>query len=74
MPRAARVAIGGAGYAGLSAALELAKHGVDGVVLERCALGGRRALHPIARRPAGGQRASSCVYRGLVFHAGGDSG
>jgi glycine/D-amino acid oxidase-like deaminating enzyme len=33
------VAIVGGGYAGLSAALELAKHGVDAVVLEKGALG-----------------------------------
>jgi glycine/D-amino acid oxidase-like deaminating enzyme len=39
VPREARVAIVGGGYAGLSAALELAKHGVDAVVLERGALG-----------------------------------
>jgi glycine/D-amino acid oxidase-like deaminating enzyme len=39
VPRAARVAIVGGGYAGLSAALELAKHGIDAVVLERGALG-----------------------------------
>jgi len=34
VPRAARVAIVGGGYAGLSAGLELAKHGIDAVVLE----------------------------------------
>ena len=34
VPRAARVAIVGAGYAGLSTALELARHGIDAVVLE----------------------------------------
>src|SRR6202011_2821539 len=34
VPRGARVAIVGGGYAGLSAALELAKHGIDAVVLE----------------------------------------
>jgi glycine/D-amino acid oxidase-like deaminating enzyme len=34
VPRAARVAIVGGGYAGLAAALELARHGVDAVVLE----------------------------------------
>src|SRR5271165_840789 len=34
VPPAARVAIVGAGYAGLSTALELAKHGIDAVVLE----------------------------------------
>src|ERR1700716_3485078 len=39
VPREARVAIVGGGYAGLAAALELAKHGVDAVVLERGALG-----------------------------------
>lgn len=39
VPGEARVAIVGGGYAGLSAALELAKHGVDAVVLERGALG-----------------------------------
>src|SRR5436305_8843000 len=39
IPREARVAIVGGGYAGLSAALELAKHGVDAVVLERGPLG-----------------------------------
>src|SRR3954451_2317856 len=39
VPREARVAIVGGGYAGLSAALELAKHGVEAVVLERGALG-----------------------------------
>src|SRR5438034_1855310 len=39
VPAEARVAIVGGGYAGLSAALELAKHGVAAVVLERGALG-----------------------------------
>jgi len=39
LPGEARVAIVGGGYAGLAAALELAKHGVDAVVLERGALG-----------------------------------
>jgi glycine/D-amino acid oxidase-like deaminating enzyme len=39
LPPAARVAIVGGGYAGLSAALELAKHGVDAVVLEARELG-----------------------------------
>jgi glycine/D-amino acid oxidase-like deaminating enzyme len=34
VPREASVAIVGAGYAGLSAALELAKHGIDAVVLD----------------------------------------
>ena len=39
VPRAARVAIVGGGYAGLSAGLELAKHGIDAVVLEANGLG-----------------------------------
>ena len=39
VPREARVAIVGGGYAGLAAALELSKHGIDAVVLERGALG-----------------------------------
>src|SRR5438045_9544057 len=39
VPTAARVAIVGGGYAGLAAALELAKHGVEAVVLERGPLG-----------------------------------
>ena len=39
VPRAARVAIVGGGYAGLSTALELAKHGIDAVVLEADELG-----------------------------------
>jgi glycine/D-amino acid oxidase-like deaminating enzyme len=39
VPRHARVAIVGGGYAGLSAALELSKHGIDAVVFERGALG-----------------------------------
>ena len=39
VPRAARVAIVGGGYAGLSAALEFAKHGIDAVVLEANELG-----------------------------------
>ena len=39
VPKAARVAIVGGGYAGLSTALELAKHGIDGVVLEANELG-----------------------------------
>jgi glycine/D-amino acid oxidase-like deaminating enzyme len=39
LPRAARVAIVGGGYAGLSAALELVKHGIDAVVLEANELG-----------------------------------
>jgi glycine/D-amino acid oxidase-like deaminating enzyme len=34
VPRSAQVAIVGGGYAGLSTALELAKHGIDAVVLE----------------------------------------
>src|SRR3984893_14289310 len=38
VPREARVAIVGGGYAGLAAALELAKHGVAAVGLERGAL------------------------------------
>ena len=39
VPRSARVAIVGGGYAGLSTALELAKQGVDAVVLEKAELG-----------------------------------
>jgi glycine/D-amino acid oxidase-like deaminating enzyme len=39
VPREARVAIVGAGYAGLSTALELSKHGIDAVVFEKGALG-----------------------------------
>ena len=39
VPREARVAIVGGGYAGLAAALEFARHGIDAVVLERGALG-----------------------------------
>ena len=39
VPRSTRVVIVGAGYAGLSAALELAKHGIDAVVLEAAVLG-----------------------------------
>jgi glycine/D-amino acid oxidase-like deaminating enzyme len=39
IPREVRVAIVGGGYAGLSAALELAKHGIDAVVFEKGALG-----------------------------------
>src|SRR5438874_9710512 len=39
VPGETRVAIVGGGYAGLSAALELAKQGIDAVVLERGALG-----------------------------------
>src|SRR5205809_52773 len=39
VPRGARVAIVGGGYAGLAASLELARHGVDAVVLERGELG-----------------------------------
>jgi glycine/D-amino acid oxidase-like deaminating enzyme len=39
VPRSVRVAIVGGGYAGLSAALELAKHGIDAVVLEANELG-----------------------------------
>jgi glycine/D-amino acid oxidase-like deaminating enzyme len=39
VPRAAGVAIVGGGYAGLSAALELAKHDIDAVVLEANELG-----------------------------------
>jgi glycine/D-amino acid oxidase-like deaminating enzyme len=39
VPRQARVAIVGGGYAGLSMALELAKHGIDAVVLEANELG-----------------------------------
>jgi len=39
VPREARVAIVGAGYAGLATALELSRHGVDAVVLERGVLG-----------------------------------
>ena len=39
VPKAARVAIVGGGYAGLSTALELAKHGIEAVVLEANELG-----------------------------------
>jgi glycine/D-amino acid oxidase-like deaminating enzyme len=39
MPKRARVAIVGGGYAGLSAALELARYGIDSVVLEARELG-----------------------------------
>jgi glycine/D-amino acid oxidase-like deaminating enzyme len=39
VPRESRVAIVGGGYAGLATALELARHGVDAVVLERGELG-----------------------------------
>ena len=39
VPTTARVAIVGGGYAGLSAALELSKHGIDAVVFEKGALG-----------------------------------
>ena len=39
VPRVARVAIIGGGYSGLSAALELVKHGIDAVVLEANELG-----------------------------------
>jgi glycine/D-amino acid oxidase-like deaminating enzyme len=39
VPPEARVAIVGGGYAGLSAALELSKHGIDAVVFEKGALG-----------------------------------
>ncbi len=39
VPKAARVAIVGGGYAGLSTALELVKHGIDAVVLEANELG-----------------------------------
>src|SRR5205814_2002422 len=39
VPREARVAIVGGGYAGLAASLDLGKHGVDAVVLERGPLG-----------------------------------
>jgi glycine/D-amino acid oxidase-like deaminating enzyme len=39
VPAQARVAIVGGGYAGLSTALELARHGIDSVVLEAAELG-----------------------------------
>jgi glycine/D-amino acid oxidase-like deaminating enzyme len=39
VPREARVAIVGGGYAGLAASLELSAHGIDAVVFERGALG-----------------------------------
>ena len=39
VPREARVAIVGGGYAGLAAALEFSRHGVEAVVLEQGALG-----------------------------------
>lgn len=39
VPREARVAIVGAGYAGLATALELSRHGVDCIVFERGVLG-----------------------------------
>ncbi len=39
VPKEARVAIVGGGYAGLATALEFSKHGIDAVVLERGALG-----------------------------------
>src|SRR5213596_1137009 len=51
VPRSARVAIVGGGYAGLSTALELAKHGVDAVVLETAELGfGARTSNVEPRR------------------------
>src|SRR5436190_16326445 len=40
VPRLARVAIVGGGYAGLSCAIELADSGVDSCVLESAELGG----------------------------------
>src|SRR5215469_17591977 len=39
VPAKVRVAIVGGGYAGLSTALELSKHGIDAVVFEKGALG-----------------------------------
>jgi glycine/D-amino acid oxidase-like deaminating enzyme len=39
LPKQAHVAIVGGGYAGLSTALELARHGIDSVVLEAAELG-----------------------------------
>jgi len=39
VPKEARVAIVGGGYAGLAAGLEFSKHGIEAVVLERGALG-----------------------------------
>jgi glycine/D-amino acid oxidase-like deaminating enzyme len=39
VPAKVRVAIVGGGYAGLSTALELARHGIDSVVLEAAELG-----------------------------------
>jgi len=45
VPKAARVAIVGGGYAGLSTALELAKHGIDAVALEAGKLYRCRADH-----------------------------
>src|SRR4051794_41216949 len=55
VPREARVAIVGGGYAGLSAALELAKHGVEAVVLERRALGGGASTRNGGSGSGGGQ-------------------
>jgi len=60
VPRTARVVIVGAGYAGLSAALELSYQGVDAVVLEAKELG-----HGASTRSGGGVSGGVNLGRGL---------
>ena len=56
VPREARVAIVGGGYAGLSAALELAKHGIDAVVFET-----RRARRRAPARATAARSAAASI-------------
>jgi len=62
VPKEARVAIVGGGYAGLAAALELAKQGVDAVVLER---GRPGTIVP----PIDWVGAPASHSRGILYHA-----
>jgi NADPH-dependent 2,4-dienoyl-CoA reductase/sulfur reductase-like enzyme len=65
LPREVRVAIIGAGYAGLSTALELAKHGIDAVVLEAAELGSGASTEMAGRSAAASISARVSPVRAL---------
>jgi glycine/D-amino acid oxidase-like deaminating enzyme len=70
VPREARAAIVGGGYAGLSAALELAKQGIDAVVLEAAELGFGASTRNGGAVSGGVNVGKS--FTGRVFEAGQD--